>query len=121
MPHGWKTSSDISPHVHWTPSNANAGGVTWGLEYTWQNVDGTLSNTTIITVDDSTDSTDRKQHKALFSAISGAGKTLSSLLVCRLFRDISDPNDDYGSDAFLLEVDFHFEIDTVGSRQILAK
>ncbi len=34
---------------------------------------------------------------------------------------MSDPNDDYASDVFLLEFDLHYEIDTVGSRTISAK
>jgi len=121
LPHSYKEGSDITPHVHWAPSDANAGGVTWGLEYTWANIDGTYGNTTIITADDSTDTTSHKHHMANFSAITGTGKTLSSMLVCRLFRDVSDANDTYASDAFLLEVDFHFEKDTVGSRTISAK
>lgn len=121
IPHAYKEGSDITPHVHWAPSDGNAGGVTWGLEYTWVNIDGTFGNTTIITADDSTNSTSHEHLIAGFSAISGSGKTISSMLICRLFRDVSDANDTYGSDAFLLEIDFHFELDTVGSRQILSK
>jgi hypothetical protein len=121
LPHSYKQGSDIYPHIHWTPTDGNAGNVKWQLEYSWQNINGTFSGTTTLTVTDSTDSTAWKHLLAPFSAITGTSKTISSMLVCRLFRDPSDGDDTYGSDAALLEIDFHFEIDTVGSRQALSK
>jgi len=51
---------------------------------------------------------------ASFSAISGTGKTISSMLICRLFRDVSE--DDYNNDAAFLEFDIHYEINSVGSK-----
>jgi hypothetical protein len=121
LPHSYKEGSDITPHVHWSPINANAGNVKWQLEYSWANVNDTFPAVTTISVVDATDTTAWKHQLAGFSAISGTGKTLSSMLVCRLFRDPSDGDDTYGSDAAFLEFDVHFEIDTVGSRQILSK
>ena len=54
--------------------------------------------------------------------ISGTGKNVSSMLICRLFRNSSDPDDDLAQAAFLLEMDFHFEIDLAGgSREEFAK
>ena len=121
LSHSYKEGSDITPHVHWSPTNANAGNVKWQLEYTWQNINGTFPAVTTITVVDATDTTAWKHHIAGFSAITGTGKTISSMLVCRLFRNPGDGDDTYGSDAAFLEVDFHFEKDTVGSRQIFTK
>jgi len=46
-------------------------------------------------------------------SIPGAEKTLSSMLVCRLYRSASDS---YGGDTGLLEIDFHYQIDSDGSR-----
>lgn len=121
MSHKYKQGTDIHPHVHWAPSDADSGGVTWGLEYTWVNIGGTFGNTVIITSDDVTDTTALKHHYSDFPDITGTSKNISSILMCRLFRDISDANDTYAHDAFLLEIDFHFEIDTIGSRQELVK
>lgn len=122
MPHGWKEGSTIYPHVHWAPSTAASGGVTWVLEYTWANINGTFGSSSTMTFDDSTDSTALKHHIAVNgTGIDGSGKTLSSMLICRLYRDVSDANDDYGADAFLLEFDIHYELDTVGSRQETSK
>ena len=121
LPHAYKEGSAIKPHVHWAPSDGGAGGVTWGLEYTWADIEGTFGNSTIITADDLTDEVSHKHHTADFADISGTGKGISSMLMCRLFRDISDANDNYGSDAFLLEIDFHYEIDAMGSKEAVSK
>ena len=48
--HGWLVGSDIFFHVHWMPTTADAGNVKWQLEYSWQAVDGTFANPTIIDV-----------------------------------------------------------------------
>jgi len=36
------------------------------------------------------------------------------MLLCRVFRDVA--NDDFDDDAFLFEIDFHYQIDSLGSR-----
>ena len=115
LPHAWKEGTDIEPHVHWFPTSADTGTVRWGLEYTWSNVDGTFSNTTIIYINDAADGTVYKHQLADFAAISGTGKTLSSMLMCRVFRDAGHVNDTYTGDAGLLEIDFHHRIDSLGS------
>jgi len=115
LPHAYKEGTDIEPHVHWAPSDANSGNVVWGLEYTWQNIDGTFGNTTAITVTDAADGTADKHQIADFATITGTSKTLSSILVCRIYRDATNASDTYASDAALLEVDIHYEIDAPGS------
>jgi hypothetical protein len=59
------------------------------------------------------------------ATITGTGKGISSMLACRIFRG-SDAQDTWvgtasGSLPLLLEVDFHYEIDTVGSRSSSSK
>jgi hypothetical protein len=121
LPHSYKEGSDITPHVHWSPINANAGNVKWQLEYSWANIDATFPAVTTITATDAASGTAWDHQTIDFSAITGTGKTISSMLVCRLFRDPTDAADTYASDAALLEIDFHFEINTIGSRAILTK
>jgi len=121
LPHSFKQGTTVRPHVHWAPPDANTGGITWGLEYTWVNINGTFGNTTITTANDSTDGVAFKHHLAPFTPLSGVGKNISSMLVCRLFRDVSDVNDTYASDIYLLEFDIHFQINTMGSRQETVK
>ncbi len=121
IPHTYKEGTDIECHVHWTPSDAAAGTVRWGLEYTWQDINGVFGATTIIYIDDATNSTDREHLVAPFPTITGTGYNLSSMLVCRLFRNSSHANDNYTNDAFFLEFDVHIEINTLGSRQEFIK
>jgi hypothetical protein len=57
-----------------------------------------------------------------FTAIANGSHTISSMLVCRIFRNATDATDDtYDDDAGLLEIDFHYEADMVGSRGISTK
>jgi hypothetical protein len=134
LPHSYKQGSDIRPHVHWLPKTTGGAGlfVKWGLEYTWANINGVYAaNTTIITTDASSSSTATtsgdnimtidKHYVSSFPSITGTGKTISSMLICRVFRDATDATDDYDDDAGLLEFDIHFEKDTVGSRLEMTK
>lgn len=133
LPHLYKQGTDLLAHLHWSPSASGAAGefVRWGLEYTWQNVDGTFGNTTIIYVDASGASTATtsgdssltadKHYISKLGTISGSGKNISSMLICRVFRNSSHADDDLAAAAFAFEVDFHYEIDTMGSRQEYSK
>ncbi len=121
LPHTYAQGTDIEPHVHWSAVNANAGDVVWQLEYTWANINGTFPASTTITATDSASGTAWDHQVIGFSAITGTSKNISSMLVCRLFRDPTDGSDTYASDAAFLEFDFHFQIDTIGSRQEFIK
>ena len=122
FPHGYKLGSDVYPHVHWTPTDAGAGSVVWQLEYSWADIDEVFPAVTPIEIADAAAGVAWTHQLASFAAVTGSGATgVSSMLVCRLFRDPAHASDTYGSDAALLEFDVHFEIDTVGSRIELVK
>lgn len=128
MPHQWKEGSDIYPHVHWAAKDSGSGTVGWALEYVWANVlDVFNSDTTIIygeaIAGGDTSVTAFKHYITGLGTIDGTGKTLSSMLVCRIFRDATGSNtsDDFSKDAGMLQFDFHFEIDSDGSRQEYVK
>lgn len=123
MPHGWKEGSTLYPHIHWSPKT-NTGGnkVRWGFEYIWVNVGGTFGNTTVTYAEDPIPpiggSPTAYQHVISdFPSIDGTGQTLSSMLVCRVFRDGTHANDSYNNSALMLQFDFHYEIDADGSRE----
>lgn len=145
MPHGWKEGTNIFPHVHWTSGKLKDDGtlemstgpltdrVTWGLEYSWVNVGGEFQNSTIIT--GTTVATPNGGSIALYEHvitplgtggisgkdIGGNNRTLSSMLVCRLYRNSSVGSDNYSGDAGLLEIDFHYQVDSDGSNQEYTK
>ena len=115
LPHDWKEGSDIIAHVHWAPKDTDTGDVVWAMEYTWANRDATFpAPTTISATADAGDGTAHKHQATVnLGTISGTGKTISSILMCRIYRDVSE--DDYDNDAFLLEVGFHLQLDAIGS------
>jgi hypothetical protein len=115
LPHSYKEGTDIHPHVHWCPTTNNAGNVIWRLDYYWVNMQDLIPVLAQIDTGAVAASGAAWQHLvADFAAISGAGKLISSMLMCRIWRDPT--TDTYPDDAGLLEVDFHFELDSIGSR-----
>ncbi len=128
VPHSKKYDTDLDAHIHWI---ANADGATgefprWGLEYTWCNIGDVFSDTTVIysnTVSFPPDTAlvKNKHYISELGDIDGTGMTLSSMLVCRVFRDADSVDDDYTNFAGLLEIDFHYQIDTLGSKDEYVK
>jgi len=123
MPHNWKLQSDIEAHIHWIPTAAGAAGadVCWGLEYSLAQIGGVFGDTTIIYGDVNhlaEDLVAKKQYLTELGSIDmNAVNTISAMLICRVFRDATGVGgtDDYAADAALLEVDFHYQIDGLGS------
>ena len=124
LPHSWKQGTDLDAHLHWAPSTTNTGSVTWKLEYTIAAINDTLGTTALLSVTDAGDGTAKKHQYADLGDIDMSAYTavgdISIILICRLYRDVSD-GDDYTADAYLLEIDFHYEIDTLGSNTELTK
>jgi hypothetical protein len=121
MPHSWKEGSDIYPHVHWSvQDDLGSSVVRWGLEYTWSNVGSTFSQPSIIygttPIGAASPVTANLHTITPFGALDATGKNLSSVILCRVFRDGDNSGDTFNHDAFLLMIDFHFEEDSFGSR-----
>ena len=115
LPHSYEEGTDLYPHVHIIPAVASDGTLTteWGLEYTWSNVTGVFGATTTILTGLKTVPATQFQHTVMeFPAISGTGKKISSMLMCRVFRNITGT---YSGDLGLLEIDFHFQQCGTGS------
>jgi hypothetical protein len=128
MPHGWKEGSVVEPHIHWLPKTAGTAGqvVRWGLEYSKSAIGGTFSTTTTTvygtTIVGGGAITTANAHLLTdFASIDMTGDTISTVLVCRLFRNSSDAADTYTGTAGLLYIDWHVELDAMGSKTELAK
>ncbi|MEI6884878.1 MAG: hypothetical protein WCO02_10345 [Bacteroidota bacterium] len=121
MPHSWAEGTTIYPHVHWVSNGYNTtDAVTWGLEYDWENIGGSFGGTTTTITSDVLSTGYKVQNiNNIGAGIVGTGKNISSMMLCRLYRSgNTDPNND---DCFLLAFDIHYQINTIGSRQILTK
>ena len=121
VPHNWKEGSNIVPHIHWCPIDATAGNVVWGLEYTLASVGATLPVTNIIYTDPSPAAGAFLHTYAIFDPIDCAGNTISFMIVCRVFRNSSNVLDTLAQEAAMLEIDFHYLIDSLGSEKQLVK
>lgn len=125
LPHSYKTGSDIYVHLHWTPgpNGATESGnyVGWKIDYTWANINGTFSPMATADLSDPCTGTDHLHEMTTDVAITGTNKSISSMLLCNLKRTDTGTDDTWsgsasGSLPMILEVDFHFEKDTIGSR-----
>ena len=122
MPHSWREGSNIYPHVHWSPVSATAGNVVWQFDYIWADIGDAFGAPTTMTSDATAAGGTAWVHKLSVlkdgssnAYIDGTGKTLSSMLVCRLHRDAGAGSDTLAADVAFLEFDIHYEVDSFGS------
>jgi hypothetical protein len=128
IPHSYKLSSTLYPHVHWTTATGTPTGtnVTWGLEYTVISIAGNFPTTTTLTANSviaavGTPSGTGQHLITALGTISGSGLGISSIIICRLYRAAADVNDTFANEVGLLGFDIHFESDTQGSRSEYTK
>jgi len=122
MPHSWIEGTDITPHIHYALSadGTDPDSVRWVFTYSWADIDEAIEEPTSANVTDIVTSLVDSTHYLLdLGTLDGDGKTISSILLCSLTRDISE--DDYGGSIYLLEIDIHYLTDGKGSRQELVK
>lgn len=132
LPHSWKAGSTIYPHLHWLPKNNDANAshqVIWNFDYTWVNYNTTTPEVfpAITTISIPTSGPFIANTHLITPLTIGnvgldaTGKTVSSLLICRIWRNSSAIGDNYSSDCGAISLDFHYEMDTFGSRSEYSK
>lgn len=115
LPHGYKAGTDLSPHVHWSPISATTKAAVWGLEYTMCPIGGAFGYTAIVTVADDANGTALEHNLASFADITATSMAESAMLIGRVFRDAANDADTISEDVVLHEIDFHYQIDKIGS------
>ncbi len=126
VPHKYKTGTNIWVHAHWTPGNRGTtegtATVAWKLAYSWASIGAAFTASAVADMTDACQSTNDQHLMTPEVEISGAGKGISSVLMCRIYRDTGDTWAGTAANGpALLEVDFHFSQDTQGSRQRSSK
>lgn len=117
VPHGYKIGTNLRPHIHLSPSDANTGVIVFRLDCDWSDRNGYFTSTSVeyATTTISTDS----NHQSLYTDFSTTTAVnfalVSGIIDCKLSRTPTG-GDTYPSDAFVHEIDFHYEADTIGSR-----
>ena len=128
LPHSYAYETEMHPHIHWSTVEDTGGGeVCWKLEYTKSKVFEEFPTTQTVSGSVQAHSTavvtDPFKHRYTnLDSIDMTGiNGISSMFVCRLYRDVTDPSDTFNGDAYLLEFDFHFQKDTIGSKDEFTK
>jgi hypothetical protein len=129
LPHSWKEGTAIYPHIHWTPNESLSGNVEWNFDYTWANYESaspvvfpTLTTSTVVSTGPFTANTHLITPLTPGNAgLTATGKKISSILICRIWRNSSNTADTYNAYAGLLFIDFHYQLDTFGSREEYVK
>ena len=119
LPHGYKEGSDIEAHIHWSPDSTDTGNVVWQLEYVISNINGAFAfgGVSTLEVTDAADGTQWKHQVTGLGTIPGTGINISAVIIGRLTRLGTDVADTFTGNAFLHEIDFHYQMDTMGSRE----
>ena len=131
MPHKWKLGTVIYPHLHWWQTTTNQPN--WLLQYRWQKNDGLKTTTwTYLPLDAeiftwSTGTLNQISYNAT-GITPPSGYSISDIIQFRLLRDVADTSGEWGSTAETSPVsadavsfDYHYEIDSLGSRDEYTK
>jgi hypothetical protein len=117
LPHSWVEGTDIDPHVHWSPTDSNAGNVLWRMEY---KIADAITEafpadwTTLNVLAAAAGTFDQHQLKS-FGKITMEDKHVSCMMLIRISRIGNDPTDTYASTVKLNEFDIHALLDSLGS------
>ena len=121
--HSRKSGSDIEFHIHYILRAAGAGAgvenIKWDFTYSWADINDAMPAETTVskTIDVQDKSADTHYLGEIVGTIDGSDITgVSSMLICSLTRDVSVA-DNYSDDVLVMELDFHFQVNTLGSRQ----
>ena len=130
LPHTYLVGSDLYAHIHWTPAGRgvteDGATVGWKIDYTWANINGTFGAMTTLDLSDASNGTDWAHQMTPQKVIAGDGKRISSMLICNVKRTDTGTDDTWagsgsGNLPLLLEIDFHYQSDSIGSRTNTSK
>jgi hypothetical protein len=112
----------VFPHLHWSPADANAGNVGWGIEYTEANIGEAFPLTSLPAPVATAAAGVAFQHQITsYASVSKNNRGISGMFKCRTYRTNAGGIDTYASSVWVHEFDVHVEIDTLGSRTEFAK
>jgi hypothetical protein len=118
FPHAWKQGSRIFPHVHW--QQGASGSVVFSMEYRWQNIGDPVSASALynMTIPETLyTSGSIHQINNNPTGIDGIGKTISSIMLIKLYRN----DNTYTGNALTYQFDIHIEKDSLGSKEEYSK
>lgn len=117
VPLSWAPGTDLYLAFHWSPGNSNASGtVRWCIEYTGAGVDG-LFFAPITEFYDSPHSANMAyhHHQVVSTPFPGSQAMPNMRFLIRIYRDGAAVQDTFPDPAFLLGVDFYYQVSKFGT------
>jgi hypothetical protein len=129
LPHTYKEGTDVLIHFHYVLPVAGAGGgagteqIKFDLSFCPSENGGAFgtpdTSGTTGAIDVNAMAADDLQINSIHT-ISGTNLKVSDTIICSIKRDVSVAND-YANAIYVIEVDAHYQVDTMGSRQEFIK
>jgi len=114
MPKSWNEGT-ITYQAYWTTTASDTDGVAWGLQGVAVSDNDTIDvayGTPIVVTDDALGAAEDLMVTAASSAVTlGGSPAVGDLCFFRIYRDVSDANDDMAEDARLIGVKMLFTTD----------
>jgi hypothetical protein len=128
MPHSYKLGTDLHFHIHWSPcdrgDDEGTADVAWMIDYSIANVHGNFPSSSTADLTTTCAGVDDRHELTPYIAIDGSGLLISNIIFMRIYRSATGDTwvgTQTAQSPALLEVDIHYELDTVGSRTRDAK
>ena len=117
LDHDYAYTTDLEPHLHWAPKTTDTGDCRWCIEYSLAEIGGVYgAPTTICGLQAGSGVAYEHQIVDLGNIDGSAINTLSATITGRVYRDADAGGvDTFTGDAYGIELDFHYQKDTVGS------
>ena len=115
VPFDWAVGTDLYLAFHWSPGNSTGtGNVRWGVDYTWATVNGTFGPTVTAYYDSAADGTAYKHYQKVSTPFPGDQVEPNMRFLLRIFRDGFSGPDTFPADAFLIGLDFYYQVNKFG-------
>ncbi len=112
--HDWKVGTDIYPHIHWAHKiGAPSGDIVWQMDYSIAKgfSQEVFPAITTLTMQQAAGTQYYHQIVESNTSIPAASIEADSVVLVRIYRDSAHGSDDFEDDAFLVQVDLHYESD----------
>lgn len=114
--HDYALGTPLFLHIHWTTNATLTGTVRWGFEYTVAkgHQQASFGPTTTVYVEQAATGTQYMHYVGEVSpanTIPGTGIEPDTVILCRVFRDATHPNDTFDDQVFGVALDLHYQAD----------
>lgn len=117
VPFSWAPGTDLYLAFHWSPGNSTAtGNVVWGIEYTGAEVNGVFFEPITELYTAAADGTAYKHYQTVSTPFPGDQANYNTRFLMRIYRDGANVLDTFPNDAFLIGVDFYYQVNKFGTQ-----